>query len=103
MTKLSRGPCVVHKFNLRNSEDATVLAIPKDAKIARVEQQAPDFARTLQMWTVIPADVVQGDNLRRFEVYGTGKPVPAEREHVASCLSPNGGVWHVFEDVSGLG
>lgn len=103
MTKLQTPTTVVHKFDVAISDTPTMLNLHRGARIALVAQQAGSYAKTLQLWAVIPTRegvVAMVSNERRFEVYGTGHAVPAGREHVGSVVASNGGVWHVFEAVS---
>lgn len=100
MNAITRGLSSVYKFDVRISDDATVLEMPATAAVVMVAQQAPDFARTVQIWAVVPIGPKIPVVERRFRVHGTGHPIPGQREHVGSCLGSNGLVWHVFEDVS---
>jgi hypothetical protein len=37
---------------------------------------------------------------RRFQVFGTGHPLPPGARHVGTCLRASGLIWHLYELVS---
>ena len=37
---------------------------------------------------------------RRFQVFGTGQPLPPGARHVGTCPRVSGQVWHLYEIVS---
>jgi hypothetical protein len=97
----TRGRSSVHKFNVAISDTPTTLPLSPSAQVVHVAAQAPAFERTLQLWAVTLIDAQGRPPFsgagRRFEVYGTGQPIPGNRHHVGSVLV-DGFVWHVFED-----
>jgi len=40
--------------------------------------------------------------LRHFELFGTGWHIDDKnRKHLATCITPAGFVWHIFENLEG--
>lgn len=70
--------------------------VPLDAELAHVGQQEQGY---VTMWLVIDSE--QPKQVARFQVVGTGFPIPENWEHVGT-VQEGAFVWHLFEEVQAL-
>lgn len=95
MSALPMPPSVIHKFSLDIRSGTQTLPLSEGAQVIFVGGQAPSDG-TVQLWVrrYHSTGVIPGE--RRFEIYGTGQPIPGKREYVGSVID-GPFVWHVME------
>ena len=84
---------VVWKFAL--GMGLNVITVPVGAKIVHIEMQ-DGFP---QLWAEISDPSSSHVEVRQFEIFGTGHPIPDKAQHVGTFLDPPY-VWHVYELVN---
>ena len=89
---------VVYKYELTKWESQYEALIPPSAKVLRIDSQAGKIC----LWALV--DPMEFKTLRRFDVFGTGHPIPSdgqERVFVNTFLMHEGTyVFHAFEVIS---
>lgn len=84
----------VYKYSIGLGGDTLM---PAGAKVIHVHAQDDDVC----LWAIV--DTAAPDELRRFDIIGTGHQLPANRvgrwEHIGTA-HVRGFVWHVFEVLS---
>ena len=86
----------IFKYKLRLTDEQAI-SMPSGAQIISVQFQGAD----LFIWAIVNPS--NADEMRVFEIYGTGEKFPStgmtERKHLATV---QGGrfVWHVFEPIT---
>lgn len=82
-------------FKEKSTDDKVDVFLPEGSEILSVQLHEG----TIFMWALhdIP---VKNVILRRFELFGTGwRIIDKNRKHLATCITPAGFVWHIFENL----
>jgi len=83
----------IWKYNVP-VEDEVTLEMPKGARLLSFQAQEYD----LVLWALV--DPNANIEMRRFNVYGTGHPIPSiEQQYIGTAQEQGVGslVWHLFE------
>lgn len=91
----------IYKYNLELT-DVQDIEMPIYAKIVHVGWQIGSFNSGIKIWALVQDTLALKS--RRIHIVGTGNgmpelPVGANVNHLGTVLTPDGFVWHVFEEV----
>lgn len=94
---------IIHKHGMQMDGKPTLLSLPAVAVVRHVEYVVAEH-RVL-LWIEVPAEIHMGEGLveRRFQLFATGKGIPAAATYVGSAVDQyQPEVYHVYE-TTGLG
>lgn len=86
----------IHKISIPVNDQAVPFDLPPNARVVHVGCQSPD-GRWVSVWYECQQPILSKVT-RRFQVFGTGHPVPLGCLYIGTAIVPNQPlVWHVYE------
>lgn len=89
----------VYKYDL-SLTDVSEIRMPTAAKIRHIDWQLTSFNSGIKIWVEIDPDNPTFET-RKFHIYGTGQGISSYHHlHRGTVITPDGFVWHVYEDMA---